>query len=465
MRFIAPKVLWQPVKNLNAFERLILCIRMISMFFCIALSLTLTIGPFVVPRSLYMSQLNTDSSNIAAGIFSTLSSEIEAQSTNNVNNGVGLTTSELFILTSYSLKQVTAIPQYISIYLYGMCSIYHSDSDDALPTFDGQADSFTFHNAGQKNYTVITKCYTESFDYVLDYREILLNIGLDIIIDYAYGSTDGDTPKVGNGYENYINNLKRNKKRYLILFFVVIVMHLISFPLVFWYYFIKGKYINTFKEKLLLNILSLFSLATFVMGLISSLDIVWFNYSLKKKIISELSTFGFSYELGNLFFALIWTLVFFLSISCMAWSGLEWCVADANTIDDVYLNESSAAAMIMNPSNSDALLDETFESDLEENRIDHYYNDEHYDDHFEENDDGYLDTEQADFLRNSSLKEAFQNSKRNTSRKKNDNKNNGFIYDDDLDEGYEMQSIAIISSNESDSLMQYAIVPSSTMNF
>ncbi|KAG0661438.1 hypothetical protein C6P45_001372 [Maudiozyma exigua] len=464
------------------------------MIICIAFSLTLVIGPLTLPDRIYISRLNTYSHDITVGIFKALSDAMESGGSTSINNGVGLTTAELYILTAYSSAQVSNIPQYITISLYGTCSTYYTTLDDFDDDwYDYQSNMQTNDNIHfERNSTVIRRCSREGFDYVLDYREILTTLGLDIVLDYAYGASDGAGSIIGGTYEKYIQRMKKNKKQYLVLFIVVIFFQIIASTLTCWYYYIKGRYISMAREKTLLHIITFLSFCVFVMGLVSLMDLVWLNYSFQSKIRDELKSFGFEYELGVSFFVCLWIVVFFMTVSCMAWSGLEWCVADSTVVDDVYLTENGAGAAMIDDSNTRALLAESLESDLEENRRDGYDTDE------------YEDDEEADFLRSSNLKEAFQNTKRfgkHMSRQRhnqrtndfcpNTNENDEMLSDFDehhnfdsyrgsyhaghdpqsyhngysSDEAYEMQSITLRSSTDSDAMRQQTIVPSSTMMF
>jgi len=465
------------------------------MMCCIAFSVTLVLGPLTIPDRLYMSRLNSYSHDITEGIFQALSDAMESGASSTINNGVGLTTSELYILTAYSSAQVSNVPQYITISLYGTCSTYYTTADD------DNDDWYVYENTktkgttsySQQNSTAIRQCLWEGFDYVLDYREILTSLGLDIVLSYAYGQTDGSGSSVGTAYEGYIQVMKLNKRQYLTLFMVVIFFQIIAFVLTFWYYLIKGRYINTAREKTLLHVITFLSFCVFVMGLVSLMDLVWLNYSFQKKIRGELMSFGFEYKLGEAFFTCLWMVVFFISVSCMAWSGLEWCVSDSTVVDDTFLSENGAGAAMMDNTNSRALLDEASQSELEENRMDGC------------DTDGYEDEKEADFLRSCNLKEAFQNSRRFGKRVSHSQNNNhtgyesdgddedlsdfdelhdfntysgryhagydstqypdGYSGDVDLDEVYEMQSITLRSSTDSDALRQQTIVPSSTMMF
>lgn len=460
-----PRGFVNPFINLDVFERMVLAVRAFSIVVCISLSITLTAGSFSLPDRLYMSRLNTYSEEIVSGIFRVLSEAMESDASSNVNNGVGLTTSELYILTWYSARQVTQAPQYMTISLFGTCATYYTTIDNFTysdyETY-GSNDIDMYH---KHNSTVIRDCTVGGLGYILDYRDVMSTVGLEIVLDYAYSDGDGISDAIGHQYEDYIGWLRSSKQIYMILFFVVIFLEILALPLMTWYYFIKGRYMNPIRERILVHTLSFISFAILVIGWISLLYLVWLNYSVQKKIRDELESFGFEYKLGTAFFVILWTLMFFLFVFCMAWSGMEWCVSGSTVTDDAYLNETSADAAMMNDNHARALLDDISQSDLEEDRRD--YSDE---------DDEFQDNETADFMRSCNLKQAFQNSRHFGSRRTNTagDLDDGEISEfDDFDrynhggsdEAFEMQSITLRSSTDSDALRRQTVVPSSSMMF
>ena len=116
------KTVSKPFENLNALERLIQSIRLFSSVFIICLSLVLTVGALVNPKYLYMGKLNTSSVDIANGLLDVLKNSVESSRPTNINNGVGLTTSEILILTKYAEAQVNNVPQYITSSIYSWCA-------------------------------------------------------------------------------------------------------------------------------------------------------------------------------------------------------------------------------------------------------------------------------------------------------------------------------------------------------
>ena len=319
-RFIT--LLKRPFQNLTTLERFVQGMRILSTLLIIALSLTITSGSKKIPNRLYMSRFDTFSADITMGLFEVLKYAVEQSgSASDVNNGVGLTTSELYILTSYTANQVKNMPQYITVSLFGRCDTFFSAD---LMVGESQMTQV-------QNSTTVRKCDYIGPGYLFDYREALSSLGLNIVLDYAYQgdttSSDGKT----SSYSKYINKLQWRKIIMLRLLYAVIAFEFTIAVLTAWYYNIKGRYINATKERVLIHSISLFSLAVLVCGLTSVITLAWINISLQSRINKELKAFGFSYHLGGAWFTCVWMLTFFIGLSCFVWSGIEWCLADTDT--------------------------------------------------------------------------------------------------------------------------------------
>lgn len=319
------KFLIRPFQNLTALERFIQCVRIVSACGIVVLSFIVAIGPSAMPKNFYMSRLDTSSADITSGIFTVLRDSIETAGTSNINNGVGLTTSEILILTSYTASQVDNVPQYVMVSLYGRCDAFFSVAPDIV---DNDVHMI-------RNSTITTKCYMMGPDYIFDYREILKSFGLNIVLDYAYNKDQSSSSSSSSSYTAYIKRLRTLKSNVVSLLFAVGFIQLFVLVGMFSYYSIKGRYFKGIKERLLVHIISFLSLAVFVSGLVCVCTLAWINLSLQGKIKSELQAFGFSYHLGSSWFSCLWLLSVVLGVHCFVWSGIEWCVSasDAQPTD------------------------------------------------------------------------------------------------------------------------------------
>ncbi|QLL32420.1 hypothetical protein HG536_0C05890 [Torulaspora globosa] len=312
--------LLKPGWNLTAFERLILWIRLASSTLIIALGITVMVGPITAPTTFALARFGTKSSDITKGLFDVLKDAVEVFGSTDVNNGVGLTTSEIFILTDYAASQIKSVPQYIAITLYGRCDINFNTTFKYGPNG---------HAIEVRNSSVIEVCFTTGPEYVFDYREVLSQLGLDIILSYAYDQNLPAVLGLSSSYSEYIKNLQDRKIDVVYLIMAVMPLEIIIVVLTVWYYSIKGKHINPLKERVLSHLISVISLTAFVTGLTGAISLVWLAFNLKNRIKSELEAFGFSYGLESAWFTCLWFFAFFMLVSTLAWCGLEWCLSDS----------------------------------------------------------------------------------------------------------------------------------------
>lgn len=362
------KRLLLPFQDLNDLERLVQSIRLLSSMMLIIFGLIITTVPYYKPQSIYIGRLSTLKANIAKGVFTVLKQSIESSGTTDTTNGVGLTTSEILVLTSYTFEEVHGVPAYILVTLYGSCDVKYSDSND-----DGSSNSSNATTTTEdynpvslsawytKNSTkLVFDCTYRGPDYLFDYKTTLSSVGLDIVLEYAYDSysTGGNNGKPS--YDSYMRRLSMLKQHVLKLFFVVLGVQVVFIFLSLWYYYIKGRRLNEFPEKFLLHILSFLSLFVFIAGMISTICLLWINYSMQRKITKELQAFGFSYHIGVGWVTCMIFWIFFSGVSCLVWSGLEWCVTSNNSSIDDYEDE-----ILVNSHKINKFTDNNNDNDLE----------------------------------------------------------------------------------------------------
>ncbi|KAL3238222.1 Ecm7p [Nakaseomyces bracarensis] len=440
------RLVLKPFTNLNSLEMLVQWLRLISSVLIVIFNIIVVLGPLSSPRSLYMSKLDTFSADITQGLFDVLRTNMESSGSTNINNGVGLTTSELLILTEYTATQVKDAPQFITVSLYGRCDC--TFTTDELVGLDGK--SYVVRNS-----TITCGCINVGSDYLFDYREVLSNLGLGIILDYAY-SKDGSKMGLSDAYSKYINSLKRRKISVTNLLYAVLASEILITALTLWYYSIKGRYLNVFLERTLVHVISLLSFTVFICGLASIISLAWLNYKVQSRIKSELQAFGFSYHLGGTWFACLWMLAIFVSISCFVWSGLEWCIAENY---EPYFEESNGIFLETQPQKQ-RLTSDPFADDQTVDSAGRSIS----------NSSAKRNTRfvEARQVRSSGSLNALSrlNSSRAIRNKSFNQSQNPFEENDyALDEQYELQSIALRSSTDSDLNEQQVLQPSSTMHF
>lgn len=316
------KGVMKPFENLTALELLIQWLRLITSVLIIALGIVVTLGPLSSPDKLRMARFHTKPSDIMNGLFGALKDAVEVFGSSDVNNGVGMTTSEIFILTEYTEGQIQNIPQYIDLNLYGRCDISYD-----FKTLEGAKGTTEVRNS-----SINQQCHREGISFIFDYRKILIELGLDIVFDYAYGKSG--SPSESNSYNEYMSSIQKRKKDMVNLLFAVICLEVCILAMTFWYYIIKGRYINPFKERFLMHFISLLSFTVFICSLTSVISLTCINYTLRNRIKNELKTFGLSYSIGTPWFTSMWFMAVFVIISTVVWSGLEWCISDSQDYSD-----------------------------------------------------------------------------------------------------------------------------------
>ncbi|SCU90502.1 LAME_0E08834g1_1 [Lachancea meyersii CBS 8951] len=323
------KVVARPFENLSASSRLIQFFRLGSSTLVIVFAMILTVGALACPDRLFMGQMNTSSIDIANGLFQFLESSVESSTANYISNGVGLTTSEILILTEYTSLQSKAAPQYVVSSVYGWCRVENRTTTTTGPR--------------AQNYTT---CTTEGSDYIFDYRSLMKGVGLEVILDYAYNASGDDTYEANPSYTHYMNSKRSMKGRMIVLLYIVAACQALVLFLTLWYYSIKGRSLNQFRESLLVHTISILSLLVCICALVSTILLVTLNVQLRSKIKDELSVMGISYHLGRAWFAALCLMAIFSCISCANWSGLVWCITNgaANKEESYELGILASAA-------------------------------------------------------------------------------------------------------------------------
>lgn len=403
----------KPFENLTAFETLIQWLRLISSTLIIALGLVVTVGPLASPNTLRMAQFDTRPADITNGLFEVLKHAVEVFGSTDVNNGVGMTTSEIFILTEYTEGQIKNIPQFITLNLYGRCDI--SFETKSIPGPKGSTQV--------RNSTIDQQCYRTGPGFIFDYRSVLSQLGLDIVLDYAYDRSGSSQGSKSTSYNEYMSNARNSKRNMVSLLYAVICLEICILAMTFWYYIIKGRFINPFKERFLMHSISLLSFAVFICSLTSIITLTWINYRLRNRIKNELKDFGFSYTFVTSWLTTIWFMAVFVIISALVWSGLEWCISDSQDYSDGTQNNilSYEPGVFMD------------QSELR---------------------DSNYDFEQREMYHSN-----FTNSQTSALH--------GNADDDESDyaEELELQDLALYSSEDSDLMVQRMVKPSSTMQF
>ncbi|CDO92238.1 unnamed protein product [Kluyveromyces dobzhanskii CBS 2104] len=323
--------LWTYLKvtlsQLDAFDKLLLWVRLITSVGIIVFALVLTAFSAASPSSLYLGKLDTSSTNILEGLFEKLSTSVVSAKLSGINNGAGLTTSEILLLTRYVDSQVQNVPDYIKTGVYGWCSMKRDSEELWQP--DG-----TWREV--RNATTSTKCYREGAQYLLNYRQLLDDLGLRIVLSYAYGYTfeNGVLDKNNTEslkYNKFMKSSTGTKNRMVNLIYAVSVIEFVILISIIIYYSLRNEPLQSKRCKILLHSISLMKLVAFICSLVAVIEFTILSITMRQKISDELESFGFSYHLGAGWFACLWIFAFLNIISCLVWTGFEWCITNNDT--------------------------------------------------------------------------------------------------------------------------------------
>ncbi|AGO12481.1 AaceriAER134Wp [[Ashbya] aceris (nom. inval.)] len=320
----------RPFQNLTTIDRIVQALRLTSSLMVITFGLVSTLGAVAYPDRLYAAKFTTSRDRIANGLFDMLSSNVGSV------DGLGLTSSEVVILTQYTSSRVQDVPAYVLSGVYGRCRV-----DCAVPRQP---------SANETCFGTERTCTTEGEGYVLDYRELLRDIGLHIVLEYTYrnnarmGEDDGrhnephgmqyerspmeDSTYRKPQYISHMEHVSKTKCQMIQMLYAVMVLEFLSLVGMLHYYSIKGRMLSTYRERAMVHLLSLSSLVILILSLVVVIKLVVLFKAFQNQITTELKEFGFAYELGKNWFSCLGILAGFSFVSFLVWTGLEWCIMD-----------------------------------------------------------------------------------------------------------------------------------------
>ncbi|OUM52559.1 hypothetical protein BVG19_g1760 [[Candida] boidinii] len=323
----------KPFVNLTPRAKLLQRVRFISLFVTIILIACLT-GVQFISYNLYIARLDCTHVDVSNGLFKALKSSVNFRlqnidDSNRSGDTTDLTASEIAILSKYTEEQVQNAPQFIYSNLMNWCfGSYESNLKQ-------EGDSY-LEEEDDKKITFI-QCTARDNHYVFDYRGELSTIGLNIILSYAYGTTDSlfsDEQAITSNSEyipdsGYLTFLKYRRRATsaipLMLFFSVgINTAMIALGLV--YYANRGFAKDDHSMPgFIKHIFGLLSLVSFILILVAVSLTTTITTSTKMAVQKELGDFGLSVHLGTDWFSVAWVTVAASTIAFLSWGGSFWC--------------------------------------------------------------------------------------------------------------------------------------------
>lgn len=303
-------------RNLSPGERILQLIRLITCCSAVALCLACLVAPKLT-NSTFVSRINCAHLDVSYGLYKSLRNsvsqapELFSDSRVGVSLGTTLTNSEITLISQYAEKQVAGAPQFCLTSLWSWCY--------------GNYDTYMVKDKHGK--TVLKKknerltCSSKG-SYAFDYLEQLDNIGLTIILAYAYQS-------ISYKSDSYLKLMQSRTNRFQLSFNGIIFTCCAQFVMLVFTIIIysnRGSARDLSKVPLfILHIIALMSLASAVciiigLSLITNLLIVT-----RGEIKDKLGDFGVSFHMGKCWFVLMWLGATFTILSLAAWVLPLWC--------------------------------------------------------------------------------------------------------------------------------------------
>lgn len=319
MRFLGG--IKQPFHNLTAQQRFLQLLRfgasIVTFSFAIAF-----LSTRYMTRDVHVARINSAHLDVAMGLYKSLRTSISSTSaTKQVTGDIlpsdqTLTDSEISILTAYTEKQVADAAQYILLGSTEFCMVSYQTSYNPH-------DRVLHQNVTQN-------CLHYGSEGIFDYRSILLEAGLTIILAYAYESSFMDDDKFSH------QCVERSKQFSLLPKFMVfeIIVQIVIFIYGLVLYSNRGASKDlTNIPSITLNLLAVISVAAGV-SILTVVGLV--NHELNqisKEIAKGMSNFGIEMKTGKVFLFLIWATATFATLTMFSWAIPIWC---SNPTDDGY---------------------------------------------------------------------------------------------------------------------------------
>lgn len=311
-----------PFVNLTIRARVIFALRLCTLLIAIVLGFVIIDGD---ADSSPLLVLHSSRTSLARGLYDSLKETFSGEKN-------FLTTSEIKVLAEYIETQIKDTPEVIRSGLSDWCSVsysspefhYYQDSDFEYPVFKDDKHP--------KNATIVCSDYDRS--YVFDYRGELSEIGLNIILAYAYtadfqdsqSSTLSDTTYVPDA--SYSKSLKHRQKA-VHQFFVVMIMSIVVQMLMFFgtfiYYGLRKDATDDSKVSIWIkNLFAVFSAFNWILAFIAFISIFSQMRTIVRAVKDELSTYGIYMQCGPKFVSMMIVWFCFSTLTFALWAGPVW---------------------------------------------------------------------------------------------------------------------------------------------
>lgn len=304
--------------------------------------------------SLYIARLDCKRSTLADGLFSSLQNTFKSDDSL-------LTTSEIKILATYTESKIAGTPEFIYSYLFNWCyEVYDFSEDDMSDNdfFSDYVDGNAFKLYRKENISIT--CNTPSKNYVFDYRGNLSDIGLNVILSYAYianfgASTEQSALSSSNivyqpstEYKGKLESWRRLNSTGAKLLFANIILSAVMTVSTLLYYSRRGNEMDDGNVKgIYKHAMAALSCITCVLVYAATAIFSILMNSIRSDVAEELSTYGISMHFGPAWFGLLFSNFAVATFLFLFWAGPIWLNRS------VKLQEENTKDSFLDDNNSD----------------------------------------------------------------------------------------------------------------
>lgn len=321
----------KPFRHLSSRAQVLFLLRF-SVALMLLVLLSILMNPDHAPDRLYVARIDTSRKELGKGLFETLQSNMKSHDSL-------ITTAEIKLLAQYTEEEIDNISEVLFSHLEYSCYKDFTSAADDDDNDDGLEANLNAKDAKpqlveEQQYI----CHEPDVDYVLDYRQELSTMGVNIILAYAYdanfiqespnsGFTNDKIYKPSKEYTDKIESVRHHSKLVLIWFSTAIgLCTWMVMGTVIYYGFREEDEMDDSRYPLLWrHLVGILSLAICVLVVLGSISKFILTKMMQQTIHDELSKYGIKMSLGSAWFSLMW-FAFGLSIVLLAlWGGAVWC--------------------------------------------------------------------------------------------------------------------------------------------
>lgn len=302
----------RPFTNLSPGQKVLLAVRIGTSFMAIVITITMfSLQSFL--SGITVARINCAHLDVAYGLYRSLRSLMtesvlnKGGSSNVLPIDLGLSDSEISILTQYAQNQVSNAPQSFILGSKNWCTVSY------LTDFSDMDNIYT---------NATTRCHRyDGLDFY-DYRTLLLDNQLQVILAYAYQSNNVQNKE----YQNRVE-LRSSRYRDMKIIYAIQLAH--QFVLLLTGLFVYGTRGSardlTATSKVTLNFVAIVALTSGLTMIVITAIVIVDLLGMAREIKLGLGDFGILMSPGKLFVFLGW---FSLSVACLgmvSWTVPLWC--------------------------------------------------------------------------------------------------------------------------------------------